>query len=90
MPLPPAAARSFFLGLGGFLFAGCSQTEVVVLNVDDGGKIVGSYPLSTGTTILGYAIFGNFPDLWTWIGAAVIIASGLYIALRERHLRAAR
>ena len=35
-----------------------------------------------GTTILGYAIFGNFPDLWTWIGAAVIIASGLYIALR--------
>src|SRR5436190_14019188 len=29
-----------------------------------------------GTTILGYAIFGNFPDLWTWIGAAIIIASG--------------
>ena len=43
-----------------------------------------------GTTILGYAIFGNFPDLWTWIGAAIIIASGLYIALRERHLRGAR
>jgi len=43
-----------------------------------------------GTTILGYAIFGNFPDLWTWIGAAIIIASGLYIALRERHRRAAR
>src|SRR5436305_1192843 len=37
-----------------------------------------------GTTILGYAIFGNFPDLWTWIGAAIIIASGLYIAFRER------
>ncbi len=42
-----------------------------------------------GTTILGYAIFGNFPDLWTWIGAAIIIASGIYIALRERRLRAA-
>src|SRR5438477_452800 len=37
-----------------------------------------------GTTILGYAIFGNFPDLCTWIGAAIIIASGLYIAFRER------
>jgi drug/metabolite transporter (DMT)-like permease len=37
-----------------------------------------------GTTILGYLIFGNFPDLWTWIGAAIIIASGLYIAFRER------
>jgi drug/metabolite transporter (DMT)-like permease len=37
-----------------------------------------------GTTILGYLIFGNFPDLWTWIGVAIIIASGLYIAFRER------
>jgi drug/metabolite transporter (DMT)-like permease len=41
-----------------------------------------------GTTILGYLIFGNFPDLWTWVGAAIIIASGLYIALRERRRRA--
>jgi drug/metabolite transporter (DMT)-like permease len=41
-----------------------------------------------GTTILGYLIFGNFPDLWTWIGAAIIIASGVYIALRERRRRA--
>ena len=40
-----------------------------------------------GTTILGYAIFGNFPDLWTWIGAAIIIASGVYIAFRERQRR---
>ena len=43
-----------------------------------------------GTTALGYFIFGQFPDLWTWIGAAVIIASGLYIALRERRRPAAR
>ena len=40
-----------------------------------------------GTTIMGYLVFGNFPDFWTWIGAALIIASGLYIALRERRLR---
>jgi drug/metabolite transporter (DMT)-like permease len=42
-----------------------------------------------GTTVLGYLIFDNFPDLWTWVGAAMIIASGLYIALRERRLQAA-
>jgi len=40
-----------------------------------------------GTAALGYFVFGNFPDLWTWLGAAIIIASGLYIALRERRLR---
>jgi len=37
-----------------------------------------------GTVALGYLIFANFPDLWTWVGAGVIIASGLYIASRER------
>jgi drug/metabolite transporter (DMT)-like permease len=43
-----------------------------------------------GTTVLGYLIFGNFPDLWTWAGAGVIIASGLYIAARERRRRVRR
>jgi drug/metabolite transporter (DMT)-like permease len=43
-----------------------------------------------GTAILGYLIFDNFPDLWTWIGAGIIIASGIYIAFRERRRREAR
>jgi drug/metabolite transporter (DMT)-like permease len=43
-----------------------------------------------GTATLGYLIFGNFPDLWTWVGAGVIIASGLYIAVRERKRREQR
>jgi S-adenosylmethionine uptake transporter len=33
--------------------------------------------------IFGYAFFSEFPDFWTWVGAAIIIASGLYIVLRE-------
>jgi len=33
--------------------------------------------------LLGFALFGDFPDGWTWTGAAVIIASGLYVAYRE-------
>jgi drug/metabolite transporter (DMT)-like permease len=36
------------------------------------------------TVLLGYAFFGEFPDGWTWLGAAIIIASGLYIFHRER------
>jgi len=35
--------------------------------------------------IFGYLIFGERPDLYTLIGAGVIIASGIYILLRERH-----
>ncbi len=33
---------------------------------------------------LGYAIFGDFPNLMTWAGIIVISASGLYIIHRER------
>ena len=31
-------------------------------------------------------MFGDFPDLWTWVGIAVLAASGIYISLRERQL----
>jgi drug/metabolite transporter (DMT)-like permease len=34
--------------------------------------------------VLGYLIFGDVPDRWTWIGAGIIIASGLYIARQEQ------
>ena len=33
--------------------------------------------------ILGYLVFGEFPDLDTLIGAAVIAAAGLYVVYRE-------
>ena len=41
------------------------------------------------TTLLGVAIGENWPLATTWIGAALIVASGLYIAWRE-HVRARR
>ena len=31
----------------------------------------------------GYILFAERPDLWMWIGAGIIIASTLYIAIRE-------
>ena len=33
--------------------------------------------------IVGYLGFGDFPDAVTWLGMAVIIGSGVYIAVRE-------
>ena len=37
-----------------------------------------------GATIVGYLVFGDFPDFWTWVGTAIILASGLYVFNRER------
>ncbi|TIX95066.1 MAG: DMT family transporter, partial [Mesorhizobium sp.] len=37
--------------------------------------------------ISGWIIFNQFPDRWTLLGAAIIVASGLYIIHREHRLR---
>jgi len=34
-------------------------------------------------TILGYLVFGDLPDFYTWIGAGVIIAAAIYTIRRE-------
>ena len=34
-------------------------------------------------TIIGYIVFGNFPDGFTLLGGVVVIASGLYVWHRE-------
>lgn len=33
--------------------------------------------------VLGLLIWGDFPDQWTFVGAAIVMASGLYILHRE-------
>lgn len=43
-----------------------------------------SYVQLLWATALGYLAFGSLPDAWTALGAAVIAASGLYTAYRER------
>jgi drug/metabolite transporter (DMT)-like permease len=43
-----------------------------------------SYTQLLFVSVLGFFIFGEVPDTWTVTGAAVIVASGLYIAHRER------
>lgn len=40
-------------------------------------------------TLLGYFLFFQQPDVWTFVGAAVIFASALYISHREAVRRAA-
>jgi drug/metabolite transporter (DMT)-like permease len=41
-------------------------------------------------TAAGYLVFGQFPDTWTLAGAAIVIASGIYLVHRERVVAAGR
>ena len=39
------------------------------------------------TALVAFLAFTEVPDLWTWVGAAVIFSSSVYIAHREARLR---
>ncbi|WP_054309271.1 DMT family transporter [Mesorhizobium sp. 1M-11] len=76
---------------------------LLLLGVFGGGGhwlLIRAYKLATATALapypysqmiwmigFGYFIFGQFPDGWTLAGAAIIVASGLYILHREHRLR---
>jgi drug/metabolite transporter (DMT)-like permease len=36
--------------------------------------------------LIGFACFGEITDLWTWVGAAIIAVSSIYVAYREARL----
>jgi drug/metabolite transporter (DMT)-like permease len=42
------------------------------------------YTEIVGAVAVGLVLFGDFPDPATWLGIAIICASGVYISLRER------
>ncbi len=41
------------------------------------------------STVLGYLVFGDFPEVLTWVGCGIVIAAGLFVAWRE-HAASAR
>lgn len=46
-----------------------------------------SYTNLIWASIIGFVLFGTLPDIWTYVGAGIIIASGLYIIHREQKTR---
>ena len=47
-----------------------------------------SYAQIIPMIVVGFLIFGDVPDVWTLVGALVVIASGLYVLYRERQATA--
>jgi drug/metabolite transporter (DMT)-like permease len=37
------------------------------------------------SAVLGYLIWGDVPDGWVWVGSAILVASGLWIARAQKH-----
>ncbi len=71
------ALLGFIGGLGHYFVIRAFQLgEASVLAPFNYGQLLMAIALS-------YLVFGTFPDLWTFVGAGIIVASGLYITYRE-------
>ena len=47
-----------------------------------------TYAQLLGATLISAVVFDQLPDAWTWVGAAIIAGSGLFILRRERGAKA--
>jgi len=74
------AAMGLFGGLGQIAFTAALKHAPVsaVMPMD--------YSSLIWATLYGWVLFDMLPTPWTWVGAPVIVASGLYIVWRE-HVR---
>jgi drug/metabolite transporter (DMT)-like permease len=78
--------------LGLFAMAGCISVAALFcvnrsLKLAPASVVVPyQYSMIVWAVMFGYAVFGDVPSTATIVGAAIIIAAGLYIFLRERDL----
>ena len=57
---------------------------ILSLNYAEASKLAPlSYSEIIMNVIIGYYFFGDFPSQWVWLGLVIIVASGVYISLRE-------
>ena len=84
-PVTPQAAA--WLLLNGALAAGAHFFMIEALRLGDASLVSPfRYTGLIWAAFLGYMIWGHLPDSWTWAGAGLLIASGIYIAEREARL----
>jgi len=57
---------------------------ILSLNLAEASKLAPfSYFEIVSNVIIGYYFFGDFPDIWIWIGLSILVSSGIYISIRE-------
>ena len=81
---PDIAGWTQFLGIG---LLGCLSQYAIIRAFDTAPAATVApflYTMLLWTTVFGFILFGDLPDIWTTVGALIVAGSGLYILHRER------
>lgn len=85
---PVTAAATGWLVLNGALNACAHFLIIDALRLGDASLVAPfRYTGLVWATMLGFLIWGQWPDGWTLVGAAILIGSGVYIIEREARMR---
>lgn len=82
----PSSTTEIILLVAMAVLAACGET-LVIMALDAAQAVVVAplqYTLLIWGTFYGFVVFGQFPDAWTWFGAMIIVATGIYTLNRER------
>jgi drug/metabolite transporter (DMT)-like permease len=71
-----------FAAMGGFTLFGYYFMTQAFMVAPVGVVAPFEYSILLWATVLGYLLFGDIPDAWVWTGAAIVIASGVYLVHR--------
>ncbi len=86
--LMPTARDVALMALSGLLIGGAHFLLIEAVRLAELGLVAPfKYSALIWSVLLGFLIWGDLPDFWTWVGSAIVIASGLYILRREAFLR---
>jgi drug/metabolite transporter (DMT)-like permease len=81
----PPPSTWLLLALLGFISAIAHMMIVVAIGQTEANILAPfQYLEIVSATLLGLAVFGDFPDPITWIGTGIILVSGMYVFYRER------
>ncbi len=82
---PPTPLTWFLLAMTG-AFGGFGHWLLILAHARAPAAILSPFIYSQiiWMLALGYILFGDWPDPWTFAGAGIVIASGLYLLYRER------
>ena len=84
--LPQGKVWIWLAGVGGMAAVSHLMISFALRHTPAGTLAPLQYLEIVAATALGFAIFGDFPDVQTLAGIALIIGSGIYVFVRERRL----
>jgi len=85
---PPLDVWLVFIGIGMLAVAGHLALVRGFASTDASLVMTFEFSRLPFAVLIGWIVFGETTDVWTWIGALVIFGSALYITRRESMLKA--